>query len=342
MNIDIFESFDACASYWRAFEAKTSHHGFLSFDWLSTWQKTIGASNATKPLIVLLSHDADVKMILPFGIRPYKKIFKVLCWLGAGTTDYMGPLWDSHDPSFQAASWPDLWNAVIKAVFAKKKFDGMKLDNIPDVWANAVNPMMHLSPLQAKGYYSFSKLDQPSFEDFYQLRSKNLRQDSKRQRERLLKTGGSLSFKIASTPEEGLKWLPDLFTFKSQRYKEMKVPDLFASKSFRDFYTSIFLLKTSLPHLSALTCGEENIALHLGLFHQKRFYYLLPAHAVAWGKYSPGRILLEELIRWTFAQKGEVFDFTLGAEAYKKDWCSHTQRLFQKKQGVSFLGKMLF
>ena len=39
-----------------------------------------------------------------------------------------------------------------------------------------------------------------------------------------------------------------------------------------------------------------------------------------YGKYSPGRILLTELINWSISNNYEIFDFTTGVENYKKDW----------------------
>jgi len=38
-------------------------------------------------------------------------------------------------------------------------------------------------------------------------------------------------------------------------------------------------------------------------------------------KYSAGRILLMRLLEWCFINNSKSFDFTIGGENYKKDWC---------------------
>ena len=37
-------------------------------------------------------------------------------------------------------------------------------------------------------------------------------------------------------------------------------------------------------------------------------------------RYSPGRLLLYHLIKWSFENKIKRFDLTLGEESYKKEW----------------------
>ena len=41
-----------------------------------------------------------------------------------------------------------------------------------------------------------------------------------------------------------------------------------------------------------------------------------------WSKYSPGKLLLENLMIWCCKNNIEIFDFTGGDEAYKKIWAN--------------------
>ena len=59
-----------------------------------------------------------------------------------------------------------------------------------------------------------------------------------------------------------------------------------------------------------------------------------------WGKYSPGRLLLEHLIEWSIQNKLKVFDFTIGGEHYKKDWCDTETPLFEILKPFTLKGKM--
>ena len=57
--------------------------------------------------------------------------------------------------------------------------------------------------------------------------------------------------------------------------------------------------------------------------NQKCFYYILPSFDIHnYGKFSPGKILLEKLLFWTFENKIKIFDFTGGNEMYKDLWWS--------------------
>jgi len=48
-----------------------------------------------------------------------------------------------------------------------------------------------------------------------------------------------------------------------------------------------------------------------------------------YNKYSPGKILISELIKWSITKKIKVFDFGLGEENYKKYWSNRTESLFR-------------
>ena len=43
----------------------------------------------------------------------------------------------------------------------------------------------------------------------------------------------------------------------------------------------------------------------------------MPSDDAAWGKLSPGRLLLDGLVEWSFLQGLRNFDFTIGDEPYK-------------------------
>jgi hypothetical protein len=58
-----------------------------------------------------------------------------------------------------------------------------------------------------------------------------------------------------------------------------------------------------------------------------RFYYRLPAYDVEFGRYSPGRVLLRNLILAAYDEGATEFDFLLGGEPYKWDFATHTRIL---------------
>ena len=59
-------------------------------------------------------------------------------------------------------------------------------------------------------------------------------------------------------------------------------------------------------------------------------------------KFSPGRLLISLLIRWSISKKLKIFDFTLGDEAYKKDWSNDSNPLYNYIQLTSLRGFILY
>jgi CelD/BcsL family acetyltransferase involved in cellulose biosynthesis len=82
-------------------------------------------------------------------------------------------------------------------------------------------------------------------------------------------------------------------------------------------------------HFSALTLDDRILATLWGLVYKGRFYHLFPTYARGeLTRYSPGNSLLRRVFEWCFANTVRIFDFTIGDEAYKYDWCDQELRLF--------------
>ncbi|MEJ2721498.1 MAG: GNAT family N-acetyltransferase, partial [bacterium] len=90
-----------------------------------------------------------------------------------------------------------------------------------------------------------------------------------------------------------------------------------------------------------LFVDREPVTTHWGMIHQKRFYYYMPSLASArWRRYSPGRLLLCHLFEWCFDNGIEVFDFTIGDEPYKQDWCDEETLLYEYFEARTPVGKL--
>lgn len=69
--------------------------------------------------------------------------------------------------------------------------------------------------------------------------------------------------------------------------------------------------------LSGLYAGDALVAAHFGIRSQGVMHYWFPAFNPAFGKYTPGWLLVYELIRNAGALGYDVLDFGPGGEAYK-------------------------
>ena len=94
-------------------------------------------------------------------------------------------------------------------------------------------------------------------------------------------------------------------------------------REYRKFYEGLASLSSYKLkiHCSALNVGKVKVATHVGFIDGSTFYYLMPANTGGQlKKYSPSRILLMELIKWSIANGLKFFDLTIGDDAYKKKW----------------------
>jgi len=83
-------------------------------------------------------------------------------------------------------------------------------------------------------------------------------------------------------------------------------------------------------HCSAVYLNQRIIASHFGIIDNDRFVYLVPSYLKdkKIKKYSPGKILLNNLINFFFNSNLKYFDFAAGDEIYKIKFSNHENRIF--------------
>jgi len=172
--------------------------------------------------------------------------------------------------------------------------------------------------------------------------SKKVLADTLRQRRRLSKLG-SLKYEILEKNDKNINlFFEKLFKFKSFRYKEMGVEDVLKQIEHREFYLNMPLKisPSSEVHCSALKLDNKIIALHWGVLDKDTFYYLMPAYSgTEWAKYSPGKVLLEDLMIACMHRGVKIFDFTSGDEPYKKIWSNQSFSINLSIKPYSIKGK---
>lgn len=136
--------------------------------------------------------------------------------------------------------------------------------------------------------------------------------DSRRQRRRIEKDLGALSFVFSDDRpevfEQGLKW-------KSAQYQATNVQDMFATPANVELFKG--LQRRGALLVSSLSAGATLLAVHVGALTDKRVAWWVPAYDGAFNKYSPGRLLLEDIMKASHEKGHLEFDFLLGDEGYK-------------------------
>ena len=327
-QLSIFTSFQECESLWRTAIERCPCFAFQTFEWQSTWYATIGKAEGVRANIV---HVADktgrTVLILPLGIYPRKGL-RFLCFLGGIVTDYNVPL---IDPEFAGkiskTEFSRLWATVLDLL---PRIDVVWLRRMPDTIEGARNPMIAL--LDAVHTENAHAAILPgTLAAFKAARSTKFFSDNRRRRRRLSEKG-SIDVCVPVVREEAIETLKTMAHQKSRRWRETRFRDLFALPGYLQFYEVL----TTTPfqkgrvHISCLRLGNQTLATHWGLVFNRRFYWLMPGYQGGdWGRYSVGRLLLENVVEWCISEQVSVFDLTVGDEGFKFDWADHSLPLFE-------------
>lgn len=119
--------------------------------------------------------------------------------------------------------------------------------------------------------------------------------------------------------------------------------DLIQQAFVEEFYAEIASkgLQDGLAQIFKAELEGEAIGYCFGLFHRRRFHYLLiGCDYERFGRYSPGLLLYEHMISDCVSNGGEVFDFTIGDEPFKQNFGTQPTPMFTLQNAASWRGKL--
>ena len=336
LQIESFSSFSPeLKEVWEKFEQHAECYFFQTFQWSKHWFDVVGNSEGYYATVLVVYDEGEIKMILPFAQKK-KWGVKVIEWMGGIQTDYKAPL---INPNFVfsekdfAKTWKKISNILIANGISYCFFE-----NQPQLIGNVQNPFYHFFTPYRIEYAHSVQLPNETSEYFSTSVRKKILADSRRQRKRLGDLG-KLGFLIADSKNLYDELTQVMIKQKQRRFLEMNVRNILANHKVQDFYASF---QNSFLHCSGLKLNSTIIATHWGIVFRGRFYYLMPSfEGGVIGKYSAGRLLLEELINWSIDNRCHTFDFTIGGESYKKDWCEKEMAIGRSMFALSFKGELM-
>ncbi|MCE4222153.1 GNAT family N-acetyltransferase [Methylobacterium sp. C25] len=310
-------------------------HIFQCADVLEIWLDTIGAARRIRPLFVGIATAAGATvMLLPLGIERINGI-RVLGFVDGSVMDYSQPVLFPPAAQLDASAMAQLWPRIRSAL---PGFDVAILDKMLTEVGGLANPLMHLGPvaMPVSGHVMSLPVGREELEARIPVSKRHLRYM------RQLAKDQTVALEVAETPERARLFLDEMIENKTRKFHETRVPG-FEIPGKRAFYDEATRRLPNLApvHLSAVRAGETVVASHWGLVFADRFYFLMTAYAGGeWRKFSPGRILNDELIRWCHANGYRWFDFGIGDEAYKDEYCDVVVPLHAAVIPVTARGKL--
>ncbi|MDO8603546.1 MAG: GNAT family N-acetyltransferase [Candidatus Omnitrophota bacterium] len=346
--VDNFEKFKALKKEWNeALEESSFNTFYLTFEWLATWWEYFGQGHK---LFVILIRDSG-KLIAAAPIMIKNSRFgnftknRKLQFIATGVSDYM---------DFLIVKKADECFTMIFDEINRYShtWDWAEFINIPE------NSPNHMQWFNCQGYQWINVKEKrgvsvildlkqySTWEEYFQKKLSKKLKNNLRWQEKRLRNFGKVSLETLVSYDQIKSAIPKFFEFHQHRSIEKGFKSQFNEDNAKARYVALAkdLSGSGRIELSCLKVGQKIAAMHLGFTYDNRYYYYAPAFNPALSAFSPGKLLLVNLIKNSYGRGIDEFDLLLGAESYKFSWADkvinlHTI-LFFKKSASSQLRRL--
>jgi len=318
LNFKIFRNLEPeLENLWKNFEEKSCNTFFQNFFFI----KKITTLKQSNFYFFVIYNNDEIIAIFPFEI---KKMFgvKILQWIGTKYSDYCCPL-ISKEHKIDSELFKDLWARILKKIDC----DIIILNNQPKYIDNLENPFVNF--LVNSEISKVFLIDLPDDENEYykNIENKKFLNEFKRTTNKII---AKYDLKFENIDIKNSSFRPSDLIKKKISVLNKNFFRQSIEKNFIDFFDTLILHFPDRIKLSVLKIDKEIVAANLGFLKNGKFYYYMPTlFTNNYNKYSPGKILINELIKWSIKNKIKVFDFGLGEENYKKYWSNRAESLFR-------------
>jgi CelD/BcsL family acetyltransferase involved in cellulose biosynthesis len=307
--------FLALRADWAALIARCPDHYFSqSFTWCEVAWRHIAAARNRELCCPVLTSKGRLVGIWPLvtyadagtpAMRP----------LGSEGSEYCSPLVEADGEARRRTLL--LWQAAARCA---------DLLVLPYVRENAL-----LTPLLRRaGLWRFTDFPAPApytaradyadWAAYQKLLSSSLRHKLRRVRRRLSEKG---NFTIAIEPRESSAELIDWMLAHKKRWldREGMQSGWIGRQDYRDFLVELAQRSNGSygAMLFALKVDGVPIAAKFATVDAQRFEAIIGVYDPKWSSFSPGQILTEHCLGWSFERQLD-FDFRIGTEPFKRDW----------------------
>ena len=314
---------------------------YQHYSWMAGWWENIGSISQASPHVTVLRDDTG-KPVLPLPlVRKQVGPLHVGFFMGGKHTNFNLPIWHPEQIKQPAAGL----NALLEGL----RHNGPRLDllvllNQPATWQGLVNPMLH-TPHRASASRAYSGELHGDFEALLKERMGSNSRKKLRQKERQLAALGPVAFQRARTAAEIDRVLEAFFQQKSARMREQGLSNAFDAAGVKEF-TRTAAHETDrdtgepVIELYAASVGDTIIATFGGIVADRRFSGMFNSIAGSeFRNYSPGELLLANVIRMCCERGLNKFDLGIGDAAYKQVYCKDAEALYDSVIPITTVGQ---
>jgi CelD/BcsL family acetyltransferase involved in cellulose biosynthesis len=343
-RVDIYDTLEAAEPAWTQLAtANALMTPYQRFEWVMLWHRHVTSNYGMKPLIIVARDRSNAPLfILPLMIRR-AGIVTIAGFFGGRHANLNAGLWR---PDAAATISVSEISKILHEVAEQHGIDVYKLTSQPDQLPNAMrNPMALLPRQPAPDDVFVLTLDgRPGPEALKACLTGTMR-GRLRTKERKLQALPGYRFFRAEKPEEVDRVFEAFVEQKAAHLTSQGIANIFDDPEAAAFLRSACNqgLADGSPviELFALEGGGEIIAVFGGVNDGRRMSCMFNSYTLGEAsRWSPGLILLTNLVSYCADRKIAYFDLGAGYSFYKTLFCKEYENVFDTIMGTSVIGRV--
>jgi CelD/BcsL family acetyltransferase involved in cellulose biosynthesis len=165
---------------------------------------------------------------------------------------------------------------------------------------------------------------------------------ARRAKRRHMSEYGDVQFATAAEAADARRTLEILMEQKSRALVRKGVADMFARPGWREFFLDLATNPQTrqLVHVARLQVGADAVAANFGVVFGGCYYHVLASYCEdsRAAHFGPGALHLRELLKYAIERGLQRFDFTIGDERYKLEWCDSSLKLYDHAAAATWRG----
>ena len=329
---------------WRRFEAVADCTVFQTFDWLAAWHRHIGLRARVQPAVAVGRFaNGDTAFMVPLCVAPHGPARR-LCWLGQELCDYNAPLLArDFSERVTAERFLEIWRELRLRLQQDPLFrhDWIDLEKMPQTLGAQRNPFTYLDVSPNASGAHLTQLG-GDWEEFYTAKRSSATRRRDRAKRRHMSEHGEVQFATAAEAADARRTLEILMEQKSRALVRKGVADMFARPGWREFFLDLATNPQTrqLVHVARLQVGADAVAANFGVVLGGCYYHVLASYCEdsRAAHFGPGALHLRELLKYAIERGLQRFDFTIGDERYKLEWCDSSLKLYDHAAATTWRG----
>ena len=320
-------------SIWKSFEKISHNFIFQKYDFI----KDYTINSKSQYFFIVIYFEKKVICILPLEIKK-KFNLKILCWVGSKEFDYCGPLISDFDKiGINQKDFKNIWFDILKKI---KNFDIVYLDKQKEKIDLIINPFYKYLNSDFHSYTYSINLPQ-NIDDYFEcIEDKKFKGEFLRTEKKLLNEY-VVEIKNIQKEEQSIK--PSNIIKQKIKNLEKNNTKHFLDNDIMNKFDKFYESHKDIVKISTLKLNQHLIAANLGFNYKKTFYYFMPTiYDNNYNKFSPGKVVISFLIKYSISEKLKEFDFGLGDEKYKKYWSNKKSKLNRHLDYKTFKGWLIY